>query len=1430
MGYPIDKNNKRINDYYKMLFLLNESTDDYLFLWDLRKNKFYFAKDFPNSYTVKKDIDFGYSVDSLLNTIFHHDVLYIQRIMANILGGSQDSFDIDFRSLDHFQKKVWINCRGKVLFDEDHDPDIAVGRLSNIVLFNKIDMLTGLMNYNKMLENLKEKITQGKRGHLMILGIDNFKDINQKFGRGYGNTVLKQTADVLENIEEDYIQVYRLDGDHFAVDLEGFNQERTKKFYENVQRGTKNLCMISSGVVSYPLVETSDTSLLVQYAENALDRAKKGGRNRMEFFSSEDYKKYMYRIELQEELKLSVQNGFDGFRIYYQPQMLSKNYSLYGAEALLRFTSHQYGSISPTIFIPILEQTRLIIPVGKWVMKQAFLQCAKWRKINPKFHMSINMSYLQLREKSITDDIFRALKTANIPGEAIAIEVTESMQLQDYDYFNNIFYQWKEKGIKVSIDDFGTGYSSLGYLKSLEVDEVKIDRCFVSKIHTSTYNYKLLNNMIELAHSVQIQVCCEGVESEEECRCLGDLRPELVQGFLFGRPVKRIDFEKNYLDLSQSYDRVAEQFDIASYGTNTCNNIYLPKKMNKEDSYRALLDGMEEVIYIVDVENKQVCYMNLSAKKLTGIYNYEGKKCYQVFFNEQKECELCSYVQLNQKDFISRQRWNPYLNQKAILKEKLIDWEGSKKKLVIARLLNRENKLIDKHVSNELHVTKQIIGLYETVSDEISTKSYIQKVAEYVGKFYQADRTLVFLYHDEMDIWKMVFSYCTEGIMPKEPCYQTVTADKMQPWLDILQERKEFVIDNNENIKESYPLLWKGFSIQNIQNALLSGIWDQDKLIGFICVDNASFYKRDLSLIKKGGDLISQKLVIDIYKKENDDNLIHELIKSKSAEDILSATKLGLWMIQIDQTKNEYSMIADKNMKKALGVSGNISNQDCYKHWYNQINDGFYHYVNNAVETMITTGDTVEVEYTWNHPERGEVTVRCVGALVSNVNGIVVLEGYHRILDDLNQLHLLSRNMDNEIFEFHESRQMIYFHSERRLIYGNERREEKFPDSWIERGIVHPYFIEGFRGLFKHVEKKQNKQSLHVMLKNKMGEYEWYKIETRHMGKEKEDRKTLIVQIVPMMEKKLVELKYNRTNDFYQAMLSETIAYAEINLDDGNILATGGFWENYSEQESKNRISFSSFIREMIGKYVVEEDQERCYEFLQLSSMKDYFESGIRNTSIQYKRKMQDEDIHWIELTIHMFQEKDTRNIYALLYQKDINRDKRRALKNEEAAQLDALTHALNRNTFEKQVNYYMATLEKDKLCALMIIDIDNFKEINDFQGHLQGDAILKNLTETLRTSFRATDLIGRLGGDEFMVFVKDIKSSAMLEKRLDKLYEAFHKADTYSFSCSSGICLIEKENFQYETCLKQADEALYQSKRNGKNSYTFFENKHFTT
>lgn len=369
----------------------------------------------------------------------------------------------------------------------------------------------------------------------------------------------------------------------------------------------------------------------------------------MEECREESNDKETWQAELLKELEESTENGCSGFSLVYQPQIKVGSYQLYGAEALLRYDSPVRGRVMPSDFIPLLEEKGFICKVGMWVLQTALKQCRKWREKMSDFHISVNISYVQLTQPDIKEMVLKALEESGLPGSALTLEVTESMQLQDYQYYNEIFSQWKKAGIEISVDDFGTGYSSLGYLKFLEVDEIKIDRCFVSGIQDSSYNYRLLCNILELADSANIRACCEGVEEREELQVLEELKPELAQGYLFSKPCESDLFERRYFDQEdaeyQTYWKHMAQVRKKHFGS------LLSLR------HRDILKATDLGVWIICIDRENDSYELYADETMIRVLgadkNLTPKECYQYWYGRIRE-DCVPYVNEQVEKMISR--------------------------------------------------------------------------------------------------------------------------------------------------------------------------------------------------------------------------------------------------------------------------------------------------------------------------------------------------------------------------------------------------------------------------------------------------------------------------------------------------------------------------------------------------------------------------------------------------------------------------------------------------------------------------------------------------------------------------------------------------------------------------------------------------------
>ncbi|EOE7130692.1 phosphodiesterase PdcB [Clostridioides difficile] len=549
-----EESNSLSLDHIEIFFeLLSQSTEDYIFFWDINMNKFKISSAIFDEFNLSKEIESDL-VNCWSKIVYPDDVQIWKDDIQELLHGKKGEHNLEYRLINKYEEIVWISCRGKVYVSDDPKTIFLVGRIKNIGEKNKFDSITGTWNReqfeHRMNYLIKEKIY--KNGAMFIMDIDNFKNINEKYGHSYGDKVLRAIAtEVLEYLPKD-VRLYRLDGDEFAFFYPMCTKETIEKIYEKIQMYTntqheiesnKYYCTVTAGVAMYP--EDGDNYLdLFKHADIALDIAKISGKNRIKFFSQELYENKLKVISMQQKLRECVENNFNDFELFFQPQVNAVTKEVIGAEVLLRWHSSTYGEVSPVEFIPILEQSNLIIPVGKWIIKEAVKQCKEWHKINPDFKISVNVSYIQLKEDFFRDFIVECLVEYQLRPEFLTLELTENCWIPDINLLNDKFISLKGIGVYIAIDDFGTGYSSLNYLKELSVNIIKIERSFVKNITYNSYEYTFLEYIIKLAHIINLKVCVEGIESYEEYDIVKSLGVDIIQGFLFGRPVSASEFYK----------------------------------------------------------------------------------------------------------------------------------------------------------------------------------------------------------------------------------------------------------------------------------------------------------------------------------------------------------------------------------------------------------------------------------------------------------------------------------------------------------------------------------------------------------------------------------------------------------------------------------------------------------------------------------------------------------------------------------------------------------------------------------------------------------------------------------------------------------------------------------------------------------------------
>ena len=555
----LNMSKKQIEDAIR---ILNPCMNDYLYVFDLKEDYYVISKHATERFILPSD-KFYNATKKHEDFVYPEDISMLGKEIEQIKAGKKKFHDMKYRWLDKHNNPVWINCRGSVLFDENTQPHYLVGCINEIGVKPEADNVSGLLGEYALDRYIKDTCTDNiPDGFIIRMSIDNFSTINADFGMSYGDFILKRTAEcILESIKPTQ-KLFKAGSDEFIiVDFNGSSINEAVDIYKQCKKHINNFIENNRYNTIYTLsagiINTSDITLeeenYVKVSEFALKTAKDNGRNNYYIYSKSDYDRYKRKLYISKALHNAVNEDFKGFEVFYQPVVDAVTYMLTGAEALMRFSIKKEGVdeceyISPVEFIPILEETGLIIPAGRWILEQSAKQCSIWNEHVKGFRVNINVSYIQVMKSDVFSDIMSVIDKYSLQPSCIGIELTESGYLDSSTHFNHLWRMLKDNGVYVILDDFGTGYSNLHCLSDLKPNYIKIDRTFTLKALKNKYDYKLMTYIIDMAHSLGLKLCIEGVETSDDLRQLREPGADYIQGYLFGKPYPAVEFEKRYVN------------------------------------------------------------------------------------------------------------------------------------------------------------------------------------------------------------------------------------------------------------------------------------------------------------------------------------------------------------------------------------------------------------------------------------------------------------------------------------------------------------------------------------------------------------------------------------------------------------------------------------------------------------------------------------------------------------------------------------------------------------------------------------------------------------------------------------------------------------------------------------------------------------------
>lgn len=463
--------------------------------------------------------------------------------------------------------KIWLSFRSKIYFREDGSPSDKVVYICNITKIRSqneeltymayYDSMTGLFSRNYFVRLLGDYVRTASETDsvvsVMMIDLDDFHKINDGQGLIVGDELIQQFGSYLKELCEKrdvtgchlhtdvyLLAIYNPSGERTMENLHKEIQQRMRSPFK-LSNGQELQVTFSAGVAEYP--EASKSAIeLINCAEIMVFKSKSMGKNIIQYFNTPVLQEFLRTAELESKLKEAVFRH--SFQMYYQPQFYAGNKRLRGMEALIRWKDGNEGMISPAVFIPIAEKNGAIIPIGQWVVEQSIKQYAQWRaRFGFPFIMSINISALQYGREDFVDSVISLIKKYDISPSEIELEITETILIEDFQAVYDKLMVLRNFGIRISLDDFGTGFSSLSYLKKLPIDTLKIDKSFIDTVLSDSATRVITEAIVNMVKALGIESVAEGVEEERQYEYLYSIGCDVIQGFLFGRPLSAEDVE-----------------------------------------------------------------------------------------------------------------------------------------------------------------------------------------------------------------------------------------------------------------------------------------------------------------------------------------------------------------------------------------------------------------------------------------------------------------------------------------------------------------------------------------------------------------------------------------------------------------------------------------------------------------------------------------------------------------------------------------------------------------------------------------------------------------------------------------------------------------------------------------------------------------------
>ena len=545
-----DIRRKKLDSLFEAFSIISE--ESYVFLTDFTTRVSRWSANAVDYFGLEDE--YMYMDERWRPKVHPDDVESYSDSIERIVSGTDNEHHMQYRVLANNGEYVVVTCRGVIIRDENGAPAYFGGAIKNHGLMSYIDTPTGLRSLYGFFDDFNSMVWKRRSAYVIMIGLNKFSNLNDVYGYKFGNSVLREIGNLIQEKFRNSGEVYRMDGTKFSVIVHDLTIEQIIDIYNEISETTVHDFYIGKERISVSLnagavlIDNSQISSKVfysclKYAYYESKNHRLGALTVFEEDTRENTRDYMEKLNI---IRNSITDNCDGFYLCYQPIVNADTEELKGAEALVRWKNDKYGVVSPNQFIPALEQDPLFPELGNWILMTSVTDAKPLLTKYPDLILNVNVSYAQLEKGDFASKVLDIINEVGFPAANLCLEITERCRLLDMDLLKEVFEELKREGIKVALDDFGTGFSSIGVLREISVDTIKVDRDYVKNVEKRSSDQSTIKSISDLADAFSAEVCVEGVETAGMRDFLRKYSVNSLQGYYYSKPVSIEKFMRKY--------------------------------------------------------------------------------------------------------------------------------------------------------------------------------------------------------------------------------------------------------------------------------------------------------------------------------------------------------------------------------------------------------------------------------------------------------------------------------------------------------------------------------------------------------------------------------------------------------------------------------------------------------------------------------------------------------------------------------------------------------------------------------------------------------------------------------------------------------------------------------------------------------------------